>query len=373
MLVISMASLPSVHAQSTGITELRYPTSAAAGDLNPISVSATITYRDARPGYLLVVGILNGGTSPKIIPGTAASSPDQCINSSVLAAVCTIQARNSQGAEHVEFKIGGILGDSHGSGNWILNITAALTTSNNTLVRNSGSSISFSISLSPMILTIKVPTSVAASVDGLKQLPGPAQVPISAGLHNLTVPATVEFNNQTRLKFSRWSDGITVPNRTVRISTSRSYEAIYVRQYELTTNGQANSAIGQGWYDAGSDAAISVADMEPMNGILGLLGGKLRFQAWYADNQFLTDSSLGMIVMDRPHTMTVKWQADYTTPLAYIAVIVAILILAYFIVHRLSRVKAPRRRVRKRKRSARASISRILDSNALTRNDLGLK
>jgi hypothetical protein len=368
-----MASLPSVHAQSTGITELHYPASAAAGDLNPISVTATITYRDARPGYILVVAILNGGASPKIVPGTSASSPDQCTNPSVLAAFCTIQTRNSQGAEHLEFKIGGILGDSHGSGNWMLNITAALTTPNNTLVRNSGSSISFSISLSPMILTVKVPTSVAASIDGLKQPPGPAQVPISAGLHNLTVPVTVEFDNQTRLKFSRWSDGITVPNRTVRISTSRAYEAIYVRQYELTTNGQANSAIGQGWYDAGSDAAISVADMEPMSGVLGLLGGKLRFHAWYEDNQFLTNSSLCMIFMDRPHTLTVMWQADYTTPLTYIAVIVAILILAYFTIHHLSRVKAPRRRVRKRKRSTRASAHRTLDSKAPKRRNLRLK
>src|SRR5208283_2147967 len=137
------------RAQTTSITELHYPTSTAATDLNPISVTATISYRDARPGYMLVVGILNVGAPPKVVPGITTSSPDQCANPSVLAAECTIQTNNSQGVEHLEFKIGGILGNSPGLGNWILNITAALTTSNNTLVQNSVSSISFSITVSP--------------------------------------------------------------------------------------------------------------------------------------------------------------------------------------------------------------------------------
>jgi hypothetical protein len=300
---------------------------------------------------MLVVGILNMGTPSNIVPGITTSSPDQCANPSVLTALCTIQTNNSQGVEHLEFKIGGILGDSLGVGNWNLNITAALTTSNNTLVRNSGSTISFNIAVSPMILTVKVPAGVAASIDGVKQPPGPALVPISAGSHNMTVPLMVEFNNETRLKFGRWSDGIAIPNRTVKISASRTYEAIYVKQYRLRINGQANSAVGQGWYDVGSDATISVADTEPMIGILGSLGGKLRFQAWYEENKLLTNSSVGMVVMDRPHTLTILWQADYTTPLTYLAVIVAVLILAYFAIYHRSRSKAPPRRVRKRKRS----------------------
>jgi hypothetical protein len=299
---------------------------------------------------MLVVGILNMGTPSKIVPGITTSSPDQCANPSVLAALCTIQTNNSQGVEHLEFKIGGILGNSPGLGNWILNITAALTTSNNTLVQNSGSSISFRITVSPMLLIVQVPAGVAASIDGVKQAPGPAQVPISAGSHNMTVPATVEFNNETRLEFSRWSDGFAVPNRTIKISTSTTYEAIYVKQYQLRIDDPGNFALGQGWYDAGAKATISVADMEPMSGILGLLGGKLRFQAWYEENKLLTNSPNGMVVMDRPHNLTVLWQADYTTPLTYVAVIIVVLILAYFIIHRQSRANAPRRKVRKTKR-----------------------
>jgi hypothetical protein len=201
-----------------------------------------------------------------------------------------------------------------------------------------------------MLLIVQVPAGVAASIDGVKQAPGPAQVPISAGSHNMTVPATVEFNNETRLEFSRWSDGVAVPNRTIKISTSTTYEAIYVKQYQLRIDDQTDSALGQGWYDAGARATISVANLEPMSGILGLLGGKLRFHAWYEENKLLTNAPNGMVVMDRPHNLTVLWQADYTTPLTYIAVIIVVLILAYFIIHSRSRANAPRRRVRKTKR-----------------------
>jgi hypothetical protein len=115
---------------------------------------------------MLVVGILNMGTPSKIVPGITMSSPDQCANPSVLAALCMIQTNNSQGVEHLEFKIGGILGNSLGLGNWFLNITAALTTSNSTLVQNSVSSISFTITVAPLLLTVQVPAGIAASVDG---------------------------------------------------------------------------------------------------------------------------------------------------------------------------------------------------------------
>lgn len=323
--------------------------------MNPISVTATVSYRDAGPGYLLVVGILDKGIPPKIVQGIVTSSPDQCVNQLVLAALCTIQTSNPQGSEHLEFKIGGILTDQIGVGTWNLNMTAALVTSNNILVRNSGSSTPFSITISPLILTIKVPAGVTVSVDGVKQSPGPAQIPASAGSHNVSVPVTADLGNETRLRFARWTDGIVVPNRTVRISGSRSYEAIYVKQYRLSIAGQATSAGGQGWYDAGSSTTFFVADTEPMGGILGMLGGKLRFQAWYEDNRFLTDSSADAIVMDKPHTLTVLWKADYTTPLEFIAVVVVVLIFAFFIAQRITRAKPRRRSARKRRRLARHS------------------
>lgn len=327
--------LPIAHAQTTSIIDVHYPTSFVAGSLNPISVTATVSYRNAEPGYSLLVGISNIGEGPaKIIPGIATSSPDRCVNQPILAAYCQVKPHNSTGVEHLEFKIGGILGDPQKEGEWNLNMTAAFATTNNTLVENSGSTVLFTITVSSMILTLRVPAAVAVTVDGVQQPPGPVQLPVLAGAHNLSVPITTQVGNTTRLKFDSWADGFSVPNRTVTISSSRSYEAVYVTQYRLTITGQAASATGQGWYDAGSIATFSVANAEPMNGTIGLLGGKLRFQGWYEGNKLETNSSTDMIVMDKPHTLTVLWRPDYTIPLIITALVPIILVLAYLIIHR---------------------------------------
>jgi hypothetical protein len=342
LLFVSLASiLPNAQAQTTSITDLSYPTSFDAGSLNPISVRATVGYRNSGPGYSLLVEISNIGEAPaKIIPGIATSSPDRCVNQPILAAYCQVKPNNSTGVEHLEFKIGGILGNPQKEGEWNLNMTAALATANNTLVENSGSTVLFTITVPPVILTLRVPAAVAVTVDGVKQPPGPVQLPVSAGAHNLSVPITTQVDNTTRLKFDSWADGFFAPNRTVKINSSESYEAVYVTQYRLTITGQAASATGQGWYDAGSIATFSVANAEPMNGTIGLLGGKLRFQGWYEGNKLETNSSTDMIVMDKPHTLTVLCRPDYTIPLIITLVVPIILVLAYLITHRRAGAKS---------------------------------
>jgi hypothetical protein len=343
LLFASLASvLPTVRAQTTSIINIHYPTSFVSGSLNPFSITATIAYRNAGPNYSLIVGILNAGEVPtKIIPGLAASSPDRCVNSPILAAYCLVKLKNSTGLENLEFKVGGILGAPSNEGEWDLNMTAILATANNTLVESSVSSALFTITGSPIVLTLKAPAIVAVTVDGAKQPPGPVQLVIVAGTHNLSVPITAQVGNTTRLKFDSWSDGFPAPNRTLQINSSTSYEAVYVTQYLLTVAGQA-SATGQGWYDAGTIAKFSVADSQPMSGPLGLLGGKLRFQGWFEGNKLQTNSSAGMIVMDRAHSLTAHWRPDYTIPLIIIAAVPIILVLAYLIIRRRATAKSVR-------------------------------
>lgn len=351
LLLAILTTLPSVHAQTTGIADLHYPFGVVAGSPDPISVTATVSYRNAEPSYLLVVGIVDmGGTPQLVVPGIATSSPDQCAFQPTLAAFCIITPHNSSGPEHVEFKIGGVLGHRLPEGNWRLNMTAALLTSNRTIVENSASSALFTITVSSMFLAVKVPAAITVTVDGLQQSPGPIQLPISAGSHILSVPSIAQVDSTTRLRFDGWADGFAVSNRTVTIEMSRSYEAVYVTQYRLAIAGQAVSATGQGWYDAGSIATFSVAETEPMGSILGLLGGKLRFQGWYEGNQLLADSSTSMIIMDKPHTLTVNWQADYTIPLIISGVVLIALGLSYFTIrHRDStRRGRPAKRARSR-------------------------
>lgn len=251
--------LPGVLAQSTAISELSYPSGIAPDTLNPVSVTATVSYKDAGPGYSLIVGILDVDKSPSTpIQGIATSSPDVCVNQPILAAYCVARTSGSSGAEHLEFKIGGILDDQRVAGNWNLSVTAALYNANNTLIASSMSSVPFTVAVSPATLTIIVPAKAVVWVDGVKQQPGTIHIPVSGGPHNITVPAIVAVDAATRLRFDHWADSMTQPNRTVTINLSSSLEAVYVTQYRLSFSGQTQSALGEGWYDSGSLATFSV-------------------------------------------------------------------------------------------------------------------
>ncbi len=308
-----------------------------AGSLQPVSVTATVSYQNAGPSYLLAIGIEDMTTTPqRLVSGIPTSTPDPCTPQLALAALCTITPHNSSGLEHLEFKIGGILGNPLPQGNWKLNMTAALFTSDGAIVQNSASSVRFTITVSPMILTIKVPSGITVTVDGTQQSPGSIQLPMSAGTHTISVPRTVQVNSTTRLSFDSWTDGSPAPNRTITVQTSQAYQAVYVTQYLLTITGQAVSASGQGWYDAGSTAYFSVPQTEPIPGIVGSIGGKLTFQGWYENNQLLADTPEGMIVMNKPHTLTVNWNGDYNIPIIIISAVVLIALgLAYFAIHRM--------------------------------------
>lgn len=271
------------------------------------------------------------------------SSPDACLNQPILSAYCLTRTSGSSGLEHIEFKIGGILGDQLPEGNWNLNMTAALYNTNNTLVARSVSSVPFTISVSPIILTVIVPGKAVVWVDGVKQRPGSIEIPISAGQHNVTVPGIVDVDESTRLRFDHWTDSITQPNRTVSIDLSKSLEAVYVTQYRLTIAGQGTSA-GEGWYDSGYTATFSVAETEQMSGLLGLLGGRLTFQGWYETNELLTDSPVDHIIMNKPHTLTLHWQENYTMPIVIIGLLAGIgIVLGYLIMQR--RIKAAARQL----------------------------
>ena len=337
LLLISLSIVFSnVHAQTTSISELSYPPGLPQDTLSPISVTATVSYRDAGPGYTLVVGILDMDRSPpSFVSGFAMGSPDACVNQPILSAWCVSKTSGSSGTEHLEFKIGGILGDSRTAGSWKLNMTAALYNANNTLVASSVSSVPFTISVSPSVLTVVVPAKAVVWVDGVKQQPGTIQIPVDAGAHNVTVPSIVEVDAGTRLRFDHWKDGPTQPNRTVTISLSRIFEAVYVTQYRLSIAGQTASTAGEGWYDSGYTATFSVAETDQMNGLLGLLGGRLRFQGWYENNKLLSDSPVDHLIMNQPHTLTVLWQADYTMPIIIVGLLaLVVFVLAYVAMRR---------------------------------------
>ncbi len=346
---------PSVNAaQTTRIYELVHPIHTVAGGTAPIPISAIVFYNNTVAGDTLVVGILDAEKSPQLpVPGVVTSSPDRCTNQPTFPADCRIMIKSGSGAEHLEFQIGGkIFGGKIGLGAWNLNMTALLLDSSGNLIPKSVSTILFAIQLTPATLRVIVPVNVAVSIDGVKLPPGPAQVPVVLGDHNITVPTIAQVDTMTRQVFDHWGDdGSTDPYRTVLITNDTNFEAVYVTQHLLTIEGPQLTSEGAGWYDESAAATFSVQAVEPMSGPLGLLGGKLKFQGWYENGTLLTDQTSGTIRMNTPHTITAIWQTDYSLPAAVLVGIVILLAFAYLVAHR-------RRSTRKRTVSKRRSRSR---------------
>ncbi len=352
LLIISLVlAFPGVQAtQTTRIYELVHPIATTAGSLDPVPVTAVVFYNNTVPGYTLKVGIFDAEKMPQVLAAgiVQSSSPDPCLNEPALEALCVIKVPASTGAENLGFAIGGILGGKRGPGTWALNFTAALFDSNNTLVPKSVSSVQFEIQLTPVRLTVAVPAAVVVSVDGVQQAPGPADVGVALGQHNITIPTFAQIDTGTRLRFDHWADGLAVTNRTVLVSSDKSLEVVYVTQNLLTITGPQAHSNGVGWYAEGATATFSVAPVEAMASLLGIMGGKLKFQGWYENGELLTDSTTGTVAMNRPHTLAAVWQADYSMPIAIVLGIAIILSLAYFITHR--RTAKPKRRRRSRSR-----------------------
>jgi hypothetical protein len=350
--------LPGVHAtQTTSIHKLFFPATAVAGSQDPIPVTTTVYYNNTAPGYRLVVGVLNAITSPQtIVAGIVVSSTDPCLNQGEVGAVCAIKVPAVSGVEQIGFQIGGIFGGQRGPGSWVLNITSAIFDGQGNLISASVSSTLFTIELTPVTLSVIVPESVAVSVNGVQQSPGPVEVGVALGENNITVPTLAQVNSFTRLRFDHWSDGSVETIHTVVVTGNESVEAVYVSQNLLTIAGPDENATGAGWYDANSIATFSANQYQPQTGLLGALGARLTFQGWYENGQLITNSPNGTISMDKPHTLTAVWQTDFTVPGGILLGIVAAIVIAYLVVRR--RKTKPTRRRRPRTRRRRSSRPR---------------
>lgn len=343
-------------AQATKIYQVVHPPSGVAGGQTPIPVTATVYYNGTTPGYQLVVGILDAGSSPQnIVPGIVTTSTDPCLNQGEVGAVCFIKIPAASGVEHIEFQIGGIFGEKHGLGTWQLNLTSALLDGQGNLIPHSTSSTIFSIDLTGVTLSVVVPGPVVVSVDGIEQVPGPAAVGVALGPHNITVPALAQVDPTTRLRFDHWSDGTLGTVNTVTVTGNMSLEAIYVTQHSLTLVGAGENATGGGWYDNDSVAPFSTNQYQPITGPLGEMGAKSSFQGWYESSQLVTSSPNGTILMNKPHTLNAVWQIDYTVPGGIILVVVAAIVIVYLVVRQRKTKPSRRRRsqTRRRRRSSR--------------------
>jgi len=320
-------SLPEVKAESTDITDVSYPEHALF-DLEhrttepPLLVKATVSYSDAEPSYFLLVTIFDL-ESGDAVRGRGSGAPEPCKSSTTYAS-CLIGIGSSSGIEFVEFSIAGF------KPTMSLAIIAVLLDGTGSMIYESESDYEFAITMtSSLVLSIRVPSTVSVSVDGVPQREGNVWLNLIPGFHKISIPDTAQLDNVTRLKFERWSDGVDETNRTIQLGQGTMLAAIYAMQYLFRATSSEGNVTETGWYDEGSNATFSVPSTTmPMNGVVGLLGGEWKFQGWYENGELQTNSINGSIIMRQPHSLIARWEPGYTLPVLVFTIAVLTLIIA---------------------------------------------
>ncbi len=334
LIILVYASSFSVHAQTTDITHLVFPSSVIAGSLEPTPVNVAIPYTGAKPGFWLMVGIADLKLNNTIVPGSATGSPSPCLNEAAAQAFCQAQLQSESGVENMQFKIGGIFANTlHPPGTWDLQMTAEVLDSNFTVL--SRSTVAFAIDLAPVAVTVELPGNATFWVDGNASTG--AAIPVALGRHSVAVPMFVTINDTERMRFASWADGFTQPNRTLFVSSNVKLSVVYQPQYRLSinTNVAGASVAGAGWYDGGSLASFSVTETQLSTGdILDLLGAKVIFQGWFENGKLITTNPSGSIEMNSPHSILAQWTTDYSIPIIFFALVVASGLGIYFMIKR---------------------------------------
>jgi hypothetical protein len=119
-------------------------------------------------------------------------------------------------------------------------------------------------------------------------------------VHDLTILSSLDTGSGMRYVFTSWNDGDTSVSRT--ISHGGVYTANYKTQHELTIESAYSEPEGQGWYDAGSTATISVTSIEEPT-------TRHIFTGWSGD--YSGDTATASVIIDSPKAITANWRTDY--------------------------------------------------------------
>ena len=350
-----------VHAAwLTRISDLRYPRRVVLGASgNPstlpveIPVTFTVSWTGARSGDDLLLGIANLDAdyydyADYYADGRADMS--SCAPASLLGpystkALCTIEKVGESGQEYAKFLVQLRRRNFIERGIYHLSVLAWLADATQEYRTGSSTRIDFSVEVATRIqLTVKIPTGVTLAVDGTAETSYADGVSISLlpGAHTISVPDMVPIDNMTRLRFDHWADGATSTDKFVTLDDDAQFEAIYVKQFQLAVSTPYGNSTGAGWYDEGTTATFLIMTPEPMNGLLGLLGGKYVFDHWSGDSA--SSMAATSVIMDGPRTVTAAWRTDNSTPyivIGALGAVIVILVLVLLVRHRKASVPTP--------------------------------
>jgi len=156
----------------------------------------------------------------------------------------------------------------------------------------------------------------------------------------LAAPAIIIGGTDRRLAFSDWSlDGVNVTTNstlTVLMDTPHTVNAEYKQQYHLTVTSDLGATTGTGWYDAGSQAAISATT--PPSPAYGI---NMIFNGWNGTVSSPANQST-TVLMDGPKIVTATWRADATVLYATgAAAVILVIVAAYLLTLRRKKAVGP--------------------------------
>ncbi len=190
----------------------------------------------------------------------------------------------------------------------------------------SGTASAGSITMtSPQTVTAQYQMQYFASVT---QQPSSAPTPQGGGWFNSGSTATITAPSQnvtlspgSQLIFNGWTvDGNNQGGSTLSLQMNSPHTVVaqYTQQYYLTVQSPQGVTSGQGWYNAGTNAPISVSTPpSPMFGV------NYVFDGWQGSIQSSSQSTT--VPMNGPMTVTATWHQDSTVLYMTIGAIIAII------------------------------------------------
>ena len=115
----------------------------------------------------------------------------------------------------------------------------------------------------------------------------------------------IDHGDGNRHVFTGWGGDstATTTEATITMNSQKWVTASWKPQYYLTVESEQGNPQGQGWYDEGSPATISVTS--PLGTIVRQV-----FSHWGGDSTKTWPSTL--IIMDSPKVVIANWLTDYS-------------------------------------------------------------
>uniref|UniRef100_A0A7C1CDF6 Ig-like domain repeat protein n=1 Tax=Thermofilum adornatum TaxID=1365176 RepID=A0A7C1CDF6_9CREN len=123
--------------------------------------------------------------------------------------------------------------------------------------------------------------------------------------HTLFVPKALPAGENSRYIFKRWSDGDTSNSKTIVVTGSTNYQAVFELEHMVSVQTDYGDVTGVGWYSEGTQARVALKAT-----IIQLdENTRVVFAGWTGDVKS-TDSEV-WVKVDKPYSLKAQWTKQY--------------------------------------------------------------